>query len=216
MNSRDKFSWTDEAIERLKKLHGEGLSGSEIAARFGISRNAIIGKMHRVGLRSASPEKQARHVVARRSAPGLAHAEVIKAKAAEGIPDVKIGEDLSLTASQVRWARRQLKIPSNAGGNRGNAASFKQRSIVPAETLNLALELRFREGQLGQVARCDLFTIRDGLCRYPLDRADGSVGYCGDTVEEGGSYCAAHAARCYNGIPQPKPQLVMRSYVKAA
>jgi GcrA cell cycle regulator len=45
------FAWTDERIATLKKLWAEGLSASQIAARLGdITRNAVIGKVHRLGL----------------------------------------------------------------------------------------------------------------------------------------------------------------------
>src|SRR3712207_3063070 len=45
------MSWTDERVERLKKLWQEGLSASQIAAELGgVTRNAVIGKVHRLGL----------------------------------------------------------------------------------------------------------------------------------------------------------------------
>ncbi len=45
------MSWTDERVEQLKKLWGEGLSASQIAGRLGeVTRNAVIGKVHRLGL----------------------------------------------------------------------------------------------------------------------------------------------------------------------
>ncbi len=45
------MNWTDERVELLKKLWGEGLSASQIAAELGgITRNAVIGKVHRLGL----------------------------------------------------------------------------------------------------------------------------------------------------------------------
>ena len=45
------MSWTDERVEQLKKLWAEGLSASQIANRIGsITRNAVIGKVHRLGL----------------------------------------------------------------------------------------------------------------------------------------------------------------------
>ncbi len=44
-------TWTDERVELLKKLWGDGLSASQIAAEIGgVSRNAVIGKVHRLGL----------------------------------------------------------------------------------------------------------------------------------------------------------------------
>ena len=49
--------WNDERVEQLKRLHAEGLSCSLIAAKLGcgLSRNSIIGKLHRIGLRNINP-----------------------------------------------------------------------------------------------------------------------------------------------------------------
>jgi GcrA cell cycle regulator len=45
------MNWTDERVEKLKKLWSEGLSASQIAAQLGgVSRNAVIGKVHRLNL----------------------------------------------------------------------------------------------------------------------------------------------------------------------
>ena len=57
------MAWTEERVELLKKLWAEGLSASQIATRLGgVTRNAVIGKVHRLGLsgratssRSSSP-----------------------------------------------------------------------------------------------------------------------------------------------------------------
>ncbi|MGE0765765.1 MAG: GcrA family cell cycle regulator [Hyphomicrobiaceae bacterium] len=45
------MSWNDERVDLLKKLWAEGLSASQIAGRIGsVTRNAVIGKVHRLGL----------------------------------------------------------------------------------------------------------------------------------------------------------------------
>jgi len=45
------MSWTDERVARLTKLWSEGLSASQVAAELGgVTRNAVIGKIHRLGL----------------------------------------------------------------------------------------------------------------------------------------------------------------------
>lgn len=45
------MSWTDERVDRLRKLWTDGLSASQIAAELGgVTRNAVIGKVHRLGL----------------------------------------------------------------------------------------------------------------------------------------------------------------------
>ncbi len=45
------IGWNDDRVDLLKKLWGEGLSASQIAGRLGdVTRNAVIGKVHRLGL----------------------------------------------------------------------------------------------------------------------------------------------------------------------
>lgn len=56
------MAWTDERVEMLKKLWSEGLSASQIAGKMGgVTRNAVIGKVHRLGLSGrATPAKPLR------------------------------------------------------------------------------------------------------------------------------------------------------------
>ena len=57
------MSWTDERIDRLKALWIQGMTASQIADELGgVSRNAVIGKAHRLGLQSRpSPVKASEH-----------------------------------------------------------------------------------------------------------------------------------------------------------
>jgi len=58
------MGWTEERVELLKKLWQDGLSASQIAKQLGgVTRNAVIGKVHRLGLSGrATPSKPARTV----------------------------------------------------------------------------------------------------------------------------------------------------------
>lgn len=58
------MGWTDERVELLKKLWQDGLSASQIAKQLGgVTRNAVIGKVHRLGLSGrAAPSKPQRTV----------------------------------------------------------------------------------------------------------------------------------------------------------
>lgn len=56
------YVWSEEAVERLKVLHAQGLSGSELASRLGggLTRSAIFGKLHRLGLtaKTGAPKRR--------------------------------------------------------------------------------------------------------------------------------------------------------------
>lgn len=69
------MNWTDERVELLRKLWAEGLSASQIAAQLGgVSRNAVIGKVHRLKLssRGRAAPTQARQKKAKPAAPKAA------------------------------------------------------------------------------------------------------------------------------------------------
>ena len=51
--------WTDERVDLLRRLWDEGLSASQIAAQLGgVTRNAVIGKVHRLGLSGRAAPSQ--------------------------------------------------------------------------------------------------------------------------------------------------------------
>ena len=55
------MGWTDDRVELLKKLWADGLSASQIASRLGgVTRNAVIGKVHRLGLAGRATTSRSR------------------------------------------------------------------------------------------------------------------------------------------------------------
>ena len=73
------MAWNDERVELLKRLWAEGFSASQIASRLGgVTRNAVIGKVHRLGLsgratssRSSSPRPRRVQAPRQHRAPSL-------------------------------------------------------------------------------------------------------------------------------------------------
>src|SRR3974390_549216 len=118
------MSWNDERVEILKKLWGEGFSASQIATELGgITRNAVIGKVHRLGLAvrakapSSAPARQRKpkaQSLVRTSRPvargntALAHAYEYEPEPEPEVVDnvIPIGQRrtiLELTESTCRW-----------------------------------------------------------------------------------------------------------------
>ena len=81
------MSWTDERVELLKKLWSDGLSASQIAAELGgITRNAVIGKVHRLGLSGRAKSASAAAPRQRKARSSLAHAAHVRAARSAATP----------------------------------------------------------------------------------------------------------------------------------
>ena len=77
------MAWTDERVELLKKLWAEGLSAAQIANKMGgVTRNAVIGKVHRLGLSGratpAKPQRGCRTPAEDKAVGGAAPAPEVK------------------------------------------------------------------------------------------------------------------------------------------
>ncbi len=74
------MSWTDDRVNLLKKLWGEGKTAAEIAKELGgVTRNAVIGKAHRLKLSNrVSPIQQNKKPTAK-SAPPLSQKKIVQA-----------------------------------------------------------------------------------------------------------------------------------------
>ncbi|CAN5166052.1 GcrA family cell cycle regulator [soil metagenome] len=121
------MSWTDERVELLKKLWTDGLSASQIAAQLGgVTRNAVIGKVHRLSLsgrakpassnprprrpRAASPHRPARHFIAGNTALKT-HAHPAPRRLPSPVPIEDIVVPISLNVSLLALTDAMCKWP---------------------------------------------------------------------------------------------------------
>jgi GcrA cell cycle regulator len=90
--------WTDERVELLQKLWGQGFSASQIANQLqGVTRNAVIGKIHRLGKRGPGAPKTARARTGGFGAPAARH----RASRPASAPDAR-----RLQGAPPEWAFR--------------------------------------------------------------------------------------------------------------
>ena len=107
--------WTDERLEKLKELWKQGLSISQIGEALGVSRNAIAGKAHRMGL-------------PKRPSP-ISRAKTEKPKVV--MPEVTENLPLRLELRQLEWSRSKCCWPT--GDPKKNGFVFCGDAIVPGK-----------------------------------------------------------------------------------
>lgn len=91
------MGWTDERVELLKKLWQDGLSASQIAKQLGgVTRNAVIGKIHRLGLTGRAQPSRPQRTVFKAPRP---------ARPASAVPSTprRIAEPVSAHPAPVRY-----------------------------------------------------------------------------------------------------------------
>ena len=104
--------WSDDRVELLSKLWGEGLSASQIAAILGggVTRNAVIGKVHRLGLsgRVKPGTNPAGRQAVKPRPPGLGAPE-----AAPVAPVLQAFGATVATGGDQRWAAEEVGLPES-------------------------------------------------------------------------------------------------------
>ena len=185
------MSWTDERVDLLSRLWLEGKSASQIAKALGggLTRNAVIGKVHRLGL-----------------------AGRVKATAAPTSPDEADAAPLNGTFSEmvessVVAPRRAAARPSVAASSVASPASAVASASVQGNT---ALALSETPTEALKPARAPeevvvplslkvtIVELRESMCKWPIgDPSSMEFRYCGSPAHVGTPYCQFHGKLAY-------------------
>jgi len=216
------MAWTDERIDTLKKMWEDGQTASQIAEALGqVSRNAVIGKAHRLGLQSrpspVKPNEPAaavevapkpvaeapapKPVVAAPPAPPPAPAEVVAPPVAR-VADVDEDEDEDedeeieeLAAAPAPVAAPQPVLRSvGPGGFLRQSPGEQQAPITPAPPRRLVPA----KPSADMAGKTTLLDLSDRICKWPLGHpGEPDFHFCGDKVNPGFPYCVAHCGHAY-------------------
>ncbi|MDT2084144.1 MAG: GcrA family cell cycle regulator [Planktomarina sp.] len=169
------MAWTDERVEVLKKMWGEGQSASIIAkALGGVTRNAVIGKVHRLGLSNRVTSTSSKQAANSKAAT--------KAK-----PAVKPASPKTLDrAATVRITPPAVRKIIPAG-----------QPLPPQPSANeISPEALAKVSEVEKTAkRISLMELTEKTCKWPVgDPATDDFWFCGLGVKVGKPYCEAHVS----------------------
>ncbi len=201
------MSWTDERIERLKTLWTDGATASQIAEDLGgVSRNAVIGKAHRLGLEQRpSPVKAGEEKDKKASAPKPAKSPA--AAAPKPVESETPAVAARPPAAPVPMMHRPL--PPGRGGP--GSPELQYRSIGPGGFI--------RQGPGDQQApippapprrlvpakpspevadKTGLLELNDRICKWPIGHpGEPDFHFCGRQSNPGFPYCVEHCGVAY-------------------
>lgn len=230
------MSWTDERIDKLRTMWEGGATASQIAEELGgVSRNAVIGKAHRLGLKARpspvkpneKPQAQASAVkidavadnpetVAEReqaAEPAPAAAPQRPAPAPVAATTTPAGPSASAepapepTPTPVSDRPRIVSV--GPGGFLRQGPGDQQQPIPPAPPRRLVPAKPSAE----IAGKTSLLDLNDRICRWPIGHpGEPDFHFCGDKVNPGFPYCVDHCGRAYQaqlprGARRPPPPL---------
>ncbi len=169
------MSWTDERGELLKKMWSEGQSASQIAKELGgVTRNAVIGKVHRLGLSNragAQPAKPMKEKEKPVEAAAAAPEPAMAAPAEEAAPPER-----PLPPSRKPIIPAGQPLPPQPSANE-----------ISPEALATVREVEKKAKKL------TLMELTERTCKWPVgDPATEDFWFCGLPVQAGKPYCEAH------------------------
>ncbi len=219
------MSWTDERIATLTKMWEGGATASQIADELGgVSRNAVIGKAHRLGLKARpSPVKANEPKPA--PAPARKEAEARPVAKAKPAKPAAPPAERAPQPSPPPPAAAQPEIPSQPLPNREPPAprvvsvgpggflrqgpGDQQAPIPPAPPRRLVPA----KPSPDIADKTSLLDLNDRVCRWPMGHpGEPDFHFCGEKVNPGFPYCVEHCGRAYQaqlprGARRPPPPL---------
>lgn len=171
--------WTPATLNKMKALLEKGMSTAEIGKKIGMSKNAVVGKLNRLGWNSkAAAEGPAKKTAKKKEI-------VVKVKPVKKTPAKK-------TTAQIAREKKSATAPKPATGKATTTGekSPKKNLVANQHMIQHAVELAM---------------LRPDQCRWPIGNPDSDkFHFCGEKVFPGKPYCYEHCRAAYQMMPPKK------------
>ena len=184
------MAWSEERVAVLKKMWLDGNSASEIAKELGnITRNAVIGKVHRLGLSNRDTN------AAKAGSSGSHSVKSVK----RGRPPKVLNEIKKRGRPQKIKEHRDLPetILASGASKRSNDNKLEVVSDLSEETLKTLHKVEMKSKKIS------LMELTERTCKWPIgDPATDAFWFCGHEAEPGKPYCKTHISIAFQPITQ--------------
>jgi GcrA cell cycle regulator len=183
------MSWTDERVETLKRMWGEGQSASQIAKELGgVTRNAVIGKVHRLGLSNRAGGKDDEDEATTAASPQASRPEPAAVRP-EPAPRSETARPAAPPPAAQAPASNVTQLPVRKAIIPAGQPLPPQPSLneISPEALASVREVEKR------ARRLTLMELTERTCKWPIgDPATDDFWFCGLPSLPGKPYCEAH------------------------
>lgn len=188
------MAWTDKMVEDLRIMWKQGLTTGEIGKRLGVSKNSIVGKVHRLQLDARpSPIKKKND---KNDSPKTAAAEKktkLETPKTDSKKTQKVEEKQSKPAKVVE---KTFSSSTDKTPQPSKEISEKKEKLSPIP--EHIFTPKINQPTKNYDGNAKLTDLDNHTCRWPLgDPKDDNFHFCGRKVKVGQTYCDEHSALAY-------------------
>lgn len=190
--------WDNATLKKLKALTGKGLSTAEIGKRLGLSKNAVVGKLNRLGwnlkatgtaptaTKTTTADKKSKSESAKKTVAK----PVVAAKKAKENKTVTVKKTIAPKA-----AEKKTPVKTKVKDTKVSEEKTDKKSLDK----DLAMHQRIIQHSL------EMASLKPNQCRWPIGDPDSeNFHFCGETVFVGKPYCYEHCKQAYQFTPPKK------------
>ena len=198
--------WDSNMLKKLKALVGKGLSTAEMGKKLGMSKNAVVGKLNRLGWNAkaseVAPKKTTKAETTKKTATKKAEPKKAVKKPTKQTVVVKKAEkkaaDKKATKSPKKAEPKKAKVAEKV------VKPVKQeKTVVKTASKKTKKDLALHELLIQHALQ--MANLKPNQCRWPIGDPDSdSFHFCGETVFAGKPYCYEHCRQAYQFTPPKK------------
>ena len=192
--------WDTGTLKKLKALMGKGLSTSEIGKRLGLSKNAVVGKLNRLGWNAKAGAAPVTAKAGKKASSTSSKKAPIKAPAKKVVATKQASK---VKAPAKKAVTKTVKKPADKVTTKKapekKVAVVKEPKTSRSSSKNLAMHQRIIQHSL------EMANLKPNQCRWPIGDPDSeNFHFCGKQVFTGKPYCYEHCRLAYQFTPPKK------------
>lgn len=193
--------WDSGMLKKLKALVGKGLSTAEMGKKLGMSKNAVVGKLNRLGwnAKAVEPEVKKSKMVAKTSEKKSDSVKKTAKKISDGLFARKTAKKPVENKKAVKSTDKKEKKP---------VVQAKKTLVVEKPVIKTASKKTKKDLALHELLiqhALQMANLKPNQCRWPIGDPDSdSFHFCGETVFSGKPYCYEHCRQAYQFTPPKK------------
>ena len=201
--------WDSNMLKKLKSLIGKGLSTAEMGKKLGMSKNAVVGKLNRLGWNTKASEQVAKKTKTNdktsdkktsAAKPTKAKKDTVAKPAAKKTTSVK---QTSVVVEKKPAKEKTVKTVAKPITKAEKEQQVSEKTVIKTASKKTKKDLALHELLIQHALQ--MASLKPNQCRWPIGDPDSNdFHFCGETVFSGKPYCYEHCRQAYQFTPPKK------------